>query len=100
MSDHELRAVDRPDDYRYELLLDDRGQMLVVSFATYRISDGVMTIPHVETGQEHRGNGFADVLMSEIVDDARSRGLMIRPVCPFAAAHMNDRPSTHDLIAG
>lgn len=90
-----LSVVDRPDDARYELHLADE----VVGLATYDRRDDVVTIPHVETAPRHRGNGFAAVLMSGIVDDVRARGLKIRPLCPYAAGYMHDDASTHDLIA-
>lgn len=94
--DHQnFQVVDQPTDGRYELHHDDE----VVGFATYRLTDSVLTIPHVETLARHRGNGFADILMGGIVDDARRRGLTIRPLCPFAADFMRADATTHDLIA-
>lgn len=91
----DLTVTDRPDDGRYDLLLDGD----VVGFATYRLRDGVMAIPHVETAPGHRGNGFADTLMSGIVAHVRERGLSIRPICPYAASFMHDNRSTHDVLA-
>lgn len=90
-----LEVVDRSDDRRYELLVDDE----MVSFAPYRLEDDVMVIPHVETRPEHRGNGFADMLITRIVDDARTRELTIRPLCSYAASVMHGDPSMHDVIA-
>lgn len=95
MSDDELRVLDRPDDTRYELVRGDE----VISYASYRLDDGVVTIPHVETAPEHRGDGCADTLMAGIVADVRARGLRIRPLCPFAASFMRDNHDTHDVLA-
>ena len=80
---------------RYELRIGDE----LVSLADYRRSDGVVTVPHVETKPALRGQGFAEMLMDGIVDDLRARSLTIRPTCPYAAAYMRDRPDTHDLYA-
>ncbi|BAN01532.1 GNAT family N-acetyltransferase [Ilumatobacter coccineus] len=96
MADPELTVVDVPDDGRYELRLDGD----TVGLATYRLADGVITIPHVETSPKHRGKGFADTLMRGILDDVRQRQLLVRPLCPFAAAHMDADPAHHDLLAG
>lgn len=93
--DGDLNVVDRPDARRYELRRGDE----VISFATYRLADGVVTIPHVETHWEYRGRGFADTLMAGIVDDARDRDLRIRAVCPFAAAFVRGYEPAHALLA-
>lgn len=95
MQDHELTVADEPELHRFVLRRD--GEM--VSFATYSIDGDVVTIPHVETLRRHRGNGYADELMARILERLRERGRKIRPVCPFAAGYMRERPATYDLIA-
>lgn len=95
MSDSETAVVDMANAHRYELQIHGN----TVGFADYVLHDRVVTISHVETAPEHRGNGYADLLMAGIIDDARARNLTIRPLCSFAASHMNADPSAHDLIA-
>lgn len=90
-----LTVVDVPDANRYELLLDDTR----VGLADYSISNDVMTIPHVETDPEHRGKNFAARLMAGVLDDVRAKKLTVRPVCPYAAAYIQRRPDTQDLLA-
>lgn len=81
---------------RYELRAD--GEL--VGFADALSRDGVVTVPHVETVVRHRGKGYAAQLMSGVVDDLRSRGQRIDPVCPYARAYLVERPELHDLLAG
>ncbi len=81
---------------RFELLRNGD----VVSFASYRESDGVITVPHVETVREHRGNGYAAELMEGLLAIIRADGRKISPLCPFAAQHIRDNPQHHDLVAG
>jgi predicted GNAT family acetyltransferase len=96
MSEHkQLEVVDLGDGHRYELRLDGER----VGSADYRVSDGVMTIPHVETELVHRGKEFAARLMAGVLDDVRARELTVQPTCSYAAAYMRRRPETHDLIA-
>ena len=96
MSEHEqLEVVDLGAGHRYELLLDGER----VGSADYRVSDGVMTIPHVETEPAHRGKDFAARLMASVLDDVRARQLTVQPTCSYAAAYMRCRPETHDLLA-
>jgi uncharacterized protein len=95
MSDPPPTVTDNPTESRYELRIGDE----LVSLADYRRSDGVVTVPHVETKPALQGQGFAEMLMDGIVDDLRARSLTIRPTCPYAAAYMRDRPDIHDLYA-
>ena len=96
MSEHEqLEVVDLGAGRRYELRLDGER----VGSADYRVSDGVITIPHVETEPAHRGKDFAARLMASVLDDVRARQLTVHPTCSYAAAYMRRRPETHDLLA-
>jgi predicted GNAT family acetyltransferase len=91
----QLEVVDLVGEYRYELRLDGER----VGVADYRVRDGVMTIPYVETEPAHRGKDFAARLMAGVLDDVRARELTVQPICSYAATYMQRRPDTHDLIA-
>jgi uncharacterized protein len=102
---HEHLVVLRDRDARrYELrrrrLTGDRFTDEVVSRADYSRSGAVVDVTHVETLPALRGNGFAAMLMSGVLDDVRTRGLTIRPSCGYARSYMYERPDTTDLVAG
>jgi predicted GNAT family acetyltransferase len=88
-------VTDNPTERQYELWLGDER----IGLATYAHTDGVVTVPHVETDPAHQGNGYAALLMDGLIDDLRARSLKIRPLCPYAAGYMRERPDTHDLYA-
>jgi uncharacterized protein len=88
-------VIDNPADHQYELWIGNER----VGLAVYSRSGSVVTIPHVETDPAHQGNGYAALLMDGVVDDLRARSLTIRPLCPYAAGYMRERPDTHDLYA-
>ena len=69
------------------------------AFATYRRSDGTVTIPHVEAPLELRGKGTAGRLMEGIAALARENGLKIVPRCPYAAAWFRRHPEDSDVLA-
>lgn len=92
----DLTVIDVPEASRFELLL--AGQR--VGLADYSIAEGVITVPHVETDPAHQGQGFAAVLMKGVLESVRSSDQRIRPLCPYAAAYMQRRPETQDLLAG
>jgi|SRR6187549_3153368 len=91
----DIVVTDNPSASRYELRIGDE----LVSLADYRLAGNVVTVPHVETQPARQGRGFAAMLMDGMLDDLRTRSLTINPTCPYAAAHMRDRPDTHDLYA-
>lgn len=71
----------------------------VLSFASFSESAGIVTVPHVETALEHRGNGNAAALMDGLLGLLRSSDRTIAPLCPFAADHVRSNERHHDLIA-
>ena len=90
--------VDRPDHARFEISVN--GEQ--VGLATYSLGgeDGdIVTIPHVETFPEHRGNGYAEKLMDGVIADLRATGRTLRPLCPFARAYVGDHPETRVVLA-
>jgi len=95
MSTSDLTVHDEPDTSRYTLRLDRE----IVSFADYSIDGDVVTLPHVETDPAHRGQGYAAALMDGMLASIRSQDRRVRPVCPYAASYMRDRPESHDLVA-
>lgn len=90
----DLSVLDAPGASRFELLLDGER----VGLADYSLDGDAMTVAHVETDPAHRGQGFAAVLMQGVLDSVRTNGQTIRPICPYAAAYMRERPETQDLL--
>lgn len=83
-----------PDTSRF--LLRDGDS--IVGRADYALDGDVVTIPHVGTAVQHRGQGFAARLMDGIVESVRANDQQIRPICPYAAGYLRDRPDTHGLV--
>ena len=90
----DLTVHDEPAESRYTLRLGEQ----VVGLADYSIDGDVVTVPHVETNPAYRGRGFASVLMDGVIASIRAQNRQIRPLCSFAASHMQDRPESHDLV--
>ena len=92
-----VKIVDRPDQRRYELELD--GQL--VGLLTYRVDAGagVITHRHTEIDPRNGRRGLGSELVQFALDDARARGLLVRPDCPFVAAFIDRHPDYADLLA-
>ena len=61
---------------RFEVTVDGHTGVL-----TYREAAGHVTLIHTEVPPELRGRGIADALARAALDDARQRGLPLRPLC-------------------
>jgi predicted GNAT family acetyltransferase len=78
--------------HRYEVTVNGHTGAL-----TYRESGSRITFIHTEVPPELRGRGLADALARAALDDARQRGLSVRPLCPFVRAFMTRHPEYADL---
>lgn len=59
----------------------------------------IVMIDHTEVSERLRGQGIARELTLAAVDWARSAGVKLVPVCPFAKAVFDKDPTTHDVLA-
>ena len=95
MSGQDAVVRDAPERSRYELVVGDR----VLGFADYSVDGTVITVPHVEVEPAARGASLGSVLVSRMLDDVRSRGLSIRPLCPFVRVYIRGHDEYADLVA-
>jgi predicted GNAT family acetyltransferase len=96
MHDRPIAEVTRNDALgRYELRAD--GELL--SWARFAVAADVVTVPHVETEPQHRGNHYSSTLMKGLVEDLRARDLRIEPVCWVARAYVESLPDAASLLA-
>jgi uncharacterized protein len=90
-----IEVRDNPDQTRYELHVD--GQL--AGFAQYRLHNDRITFVHTEIDEAHVGSGLGGRLARGALDDARSRGLAVVPLCPFIAAFIGRHPDEYlDLV--
>jgi hypothetical protein len=86
---------DAPERSRYELV-DDAGEVL--GHVRYRHNGDVLDLLHTEIDDGHEGEGLGGTLARGVLDDARGRGLRIRPTCPFIAGWIEKHPDYADLV--
>jgi predicted GNAT family acetyltransferase len=79
-----VQTIDNPGLGRFELHADEQ----LAGFATYSVSDGVMTLPHTEVQPRLRGRGLASILIRDVLGMARQRGLAVLPSCPFVSRYI------------
>ena len=91
----EVTVTDNPDAARYEIAVDGER----AGFVTYRQSPGVITFLHAEVHPSRERRGLGSQLVRGALDDARARGLAVRPVCPFVAWYIETHANYQDLLS-
>ena len=91
----EATVTDNPGAERYELDVDGER----AGFVTYRQSPGVIAFLHAEVDPARERQGLGSLLVRRALDDARARGLSVRPVCPFVAWYIETHEDYQDLLA-
>lgn len=90
----EIAVADRPEADRYEITADGER----VGFVSYCLAPEVITFLHAEIDPARKRNGLGSRLVAGALDDARARGLKVRPVCPFVAAYIERHSDYRDLL--
>jgi predicted GNAT family acetyltransferase len=84
---------DNPARQRFELDADGS-----TAFATYKLTDGVITLIHTEVPQELRGRGIGSRLVGGVLDLVRAQGLKAVVLCPFIKAYISKHPEYANLL--
>jgi uncharacterized protein len=79
---------------RYEIHVDGA----LAGFAEYRLRPDALVFTHTEIFDEYEGQGLGGKLARGALDDARTRGARVRPLCPFMAAYIDRHPAYQDLV--
>jgi uncharacterized protein len=80
-------VTDNPALKRFELMANGH-----TAFLAYERGKDSLTLLHTEVPTELRGQHIGDTLVEAALDVARSRGLRITVVCPFAQAYLRKHP--------
>ena len=85
---------DNAERHRFELDADGH-----IAFSNYKRADGVLTILHTEVPKALEGHGIGSAWIRGVLDTARSQGLKVIAVCPFAKTYIGRHPEYADLLA-
>ena len=79
---------------RFELPI--QGGMAV---AQYEVDGDVLHMTHTVVPQAAEGQGVGSRLVRGALEEARSRGLKVDPICPFVRAYIDRHAEYEDLVA-
>jgi uncharacterized protein len=86
--------ADVPERERYEIHLD--GEL--AGFTAYKARRGLIAFIHTEIEERFQHRGLADRLIEYALDDARERGLVVLPFCPFVQSFIQRHPEYIGLV--
>jgi len=90
----DTRVVDDAAAHRFELFVDGKP----AGFAAYRPGDRAIVFTHTEIDSAYEGQGLGSVLIRSALDEVRSRGLGVVPVCPFVHSFVERHPDYLELV--
>jgi predicted GNAT family acetyltransferase len=80
----------------YEITVDGTHAGLVA----FVERDGAVVFTHTEVDPAFGGQGIGGQLAQAALNDVRSRGLSVVPVCPFIKGWIDKHPDYQDLVQG
>lgn len=89
-----VTVTDAPERSRFEITVDG----VPAGFAVYELTPGRITFVHTEIDDAYAGQGLGGRLARAALDDARARGLAVRPKCPFIKGWIAKHPDYADLV--
>lgn len=96
VSPDNLRLFIDTDRDRYELFSGDT----FVGFEGYETDEeGVITLLHTIIDERFGRQGMARALVTLILEDMRSKGQKMRPVCTYVQSYLDRFPEYRDLVA-
>lgn len=85
-------------DHRQLSRYEARVEADLAGIAAYELGEGRITFTHTEVEDAYEGQGVGSALARHALDDARSRGLAVRPLCPFIKGWIDRHPDYADLV--
>lgn len=90
----DIHIADNPTQHRYEAKLG--GEL--AGFCEYNLLTDAIMFTHTEVLPAFEGKGVGSALAKHVLDQARSDGKHVIPVCQFIAAYIRKHRDYADLV--
>ena len=91
----EPTVTDAPEDSRYEIRDGDR----LLGQAAYERRGDQLVFTHTEVDLDEEHSGLGSTLVRAALDDVRSKGGTVVPMCSFVRGWIERHPEYRDLVA-
>jgi hypothetical protein len=95
MAGMELTVTDVPEAGRYEARAGDR----VLGMANYQRRGDQVVFTHTEVDMDKERSGLGSTLVRGALDDVRTKGGTVVPLCSFVRGWIERHPEYADLVA-
>lgn len=101
LPDVAVDIVDNLSRDRYELWRVTAGEeRTFIGFLAYQHrEDGVIDLQHTVISERYSRQGFARMLVTQVLDNLRERGEKIVPTCDYVQDYLRRFPDYRDLVA-
>ena len=89
-----VTVVDNPTDSRFEARVDGT----LAGLSEYELTSDTIIFLHTQVAERYEGQGVGSEIARYALDDARARGLYVRPLCPFIRGWLKRHSEYDDLI--
>lgn len=90
----DIQITDKPHLHRYEATIGDA----LAGFCEYNLLTDAIMFTHTEVMPAFEGKGVGSALAKHVLDQARSDGKHVIPVCQFIAAYIRKHRDYADLV--
>ncbi|RZL91835.1 MAG: N-acetyltransferase, partial [Variovorax sp.] len=80
--------------HRYEARIEGK----LAGYSEYNLLSEAIMFTHTEVLPEHEGQGVGSAIARHVLDQARSDGQHVIPVCQFIAGWIRKHPDYVDLV--
>ncbi|QZH76690.1 MAG: N-acetyltransferase [Erythrobacter sp.] len=94
LPDEPVQREDGASKGRYHMIVDGVEAEMTYS----RASKTLVIIDHTDVPDALRGRRVGERMVRQAVNDARSEGFAIIPLCPFAKAQIDRNPELQDVL--
>jgi predicted GNAT family acetyltransferase len=91
----EPTVTDAPENSRYEI----RDGDLLLGQAVYQLRGDQVVFTHTEVDMDQERSGLGSTLVRAALDDVRSKGGTVVPMCSFVRGWIERHPEYQDLVA-
>ena len=91
----EPTVIDVPENSRYEIRDGDR----LLGVAAYERRGNQVVVTHTEVESDAEHSGLGSTLVRAALDDVRSKGENVVPMCSFVRGWIERHPEYRDLVA-
>ncbi|WP_433722332.1 GNAT family N-acetyltransferase [Actinoplanes sp. CA-051413] len=89
-------VTDVPERERFEA--HDEADALA-GVLTYQLTGSIIAYTHTKVDPQFEGKGVGSALARAAMDDARSKGRTVVPICPFLSGWLEKHPEYEAIVA-